>query len=365
MGTKHGSGQPFRRSSDGRWILRHRDREGRVRHITGPDRETVLARLAAYQASTSRPAPDDTLRDYLERWFQQIAPGRYRPRTLRNNLNQARMHVLPALGDRTIGSILPSDVQRVIDAMIARRYAVQTAVNVAHILSVVMRTAEADGIIARNPVRLVRLPRRERPVLASMSTEQMAALLDATREEPLWPAWALAFTTGVRAGELAGLRWSDWDRRARTLTIDGQWDRIGGKRDGELVRAAGKTANARRTLHLPDLATEALTVQLGQATSTVHVFAYENGDPVHPTWLSHRWADTLKAHGLPHVRLHSVRHSAAVTMLDASGGDIVAVSRVLGHSTIAITIDVYGREADQARRRGADYMNKALRRVKG
>lgn len=71
-----------------------------------------------------------------------------------------------------------------------------------------------------------------------------------------------------------------------------------------------------------------------------------------------------EAHRLPHVRLHSLRHSAAVTMLDASGGDIVAVSKVLGHSTIAVTVDTYSREADAARQRGASYMNKALRRVK-
>lgn len=358
--------QPFQRSSDGRWIGKVRDAEGRWRYVTGTDREVVAARMEALRRSLAAPTstPGDTLRDYLERWFVQVGPGRYRPKTLRNNLVQSRNHVLPVIGHLAIRDIRPSDVQRVVDGMIATGYAVQTTVNVAHILSVVLRTAEADELISRNPVRLVRLPKRERPVLPSMTAGQLGDLLEASRGEPFWPAWALAFATGIRSGELCGLRWSDWDRSAGTLTIDGQWAFIGGRRRGRMVRVPGKTANSRRVLHLPDLGSEALSVQLAQATSPVHVFAYPDGRPMNPTDLSHRWARTLEAHGLPHVRLHSLRHSAAVTMLDASGGDIVAVSKVLGHSTIAVTVDTYSREADAARQRGASYMNKALRRVK-
>ena len=363
MGTRHGDGQPFQRRSDGRWIARYRDREGRVRSVTGTDRQQVAERREALRASLEPLPTTGTLRDYLESWFATVAPGRYRSqRTLHSNRNQARIHLLPMLGDMALGDIRPSDVQRALDAMSAQRYAPQSVINVAHILSVVLRTAEGDGLIAKNPVRLVRLPRRERPVLPSMTTEQMADFLDQTRGDELWPAWALAFATGMRLGELCGLRWSDWDRGAQTLTIDGQWERR--YRRSKPVRVKGKTANARRTLHLPSLGTEALLAQLGQATSTVNVFAYPNGDPWNSTGLSHRWARTLERLGLPHVRFHSIRHSAAVTMLDASGGDIVAVSKVLGHGAISVTVDLYGQESENARKRARDYMDAAMKNVK-
>ena len=363
MARKHAQAQPFQRSSDGRWIGRVRGPDGRVHHVTGTDRDDVVARMEVKHRelmTSSSPPTDGPLREHLERWFAETAPVRYRPKTTRNNLAQARLHILPALGDRLLSSIVPSDVQRMADRMTAQGYAAQTTANVVHILSVVLETAAADSIITRNPCRHVRLPKRDVASLPSMSTEQMLAFIDATRGEPLWPAWALAFATGMRAGELCGLRWSDWDREHRTITVDGQWYRVREGRRIRYIRQPGKTRNARRVLHLPELGTEALEKQLGQATSAVVMFATPEGHPYNPTWLSHRWAATLKAHKLPHVRLHSVRHTAATTMLDASGGDVVAVSKTLGHSTLAITVDTYSRVADEARKRGAGYMDAAL-----
>lgn len=363
--TRHAPAQPFQRSSDGRWIGRVRGPDGRTRHVTGTDREDVVQRMETLYRdlmTLSSPPTDGPLREHLERWFVDATRGRRnRPRTLRNNLAQARLHILPELGGRNVSTILPSDVQRMADRMTSQGYAVQTTRNVVNILSVVLETAAADRIILVNPCRHVRLPKREAPVLPSMSTDEMLAFLEASRGEPLWPAWALAFATAMRAGELCGLRWSDWDRERRTVTIDGQYRRVREGNRIRFVRQPGKTANARRTLHLPDLATEALTAQLAQATSAIVVFATAQGHPLDPTWLSHRWADTLKAHELPHVRLHSIRHTSAVSMSDASGGDIVAVSKVLGHSTIAVTVDMYGREADAARQRGASYMDRVTK----
>ncbi len=362
MGAKHGQGRVFRRSSDGRWIGKVPDGTGGHRYVTATTEAEAKRRLTALRKAmgTSSSPGGGRLLDHVERWFRDVAPGRYRGRTAATNEAQARLHILPMLGRFRLTEIRPSDVQRMLDAMSARGYAAQTVINVAHILSVVMRDAEADGIIPRNPVRLVRLPKRERPNLPSLSTPEVQRFLDATRGEPMWPAWALAFATGIRVGELCGLRWADWDREARTLTIDGQWQRMAEPGRVRYVRRPGKTANSRRMLHLPALGTEALTVQLAQATSAVVMFATPQGHPRHPTHVSRTFRESLAAHGFPHVRLHSLRHAAAVAMLDQSGGDVVAVSKVLGHSTLSITVDTYGQEADEARKRGATYMDLAL-----
>lgn len=365
--TRRAQGQPFQRTSDGRWIGRVRGPDGRTHHVTGTDRDDVVARMLELRSAlmtSSSPPTDGPLREHLERWFAETGSARYRPTTFRTNLSQARIHILPVLGDRQLSSIVPSDVQRLVDGMTRKGYAAQTTKNVAHILSVVMRSAAADRLITDNPCRYVRLPRREAPVLPSMSTDEMLAFLEASRGTELWPAWALAFATGMRLGELCGLRWSDWDREAHTISVDGQWYRLRSGRTTRYVRQPGKTANSRRVLHLPSLGTEALTVQLAQATSAKVIFARPSGHPFNPQWLSNRWRATLKAMGLPHVRFHSIRHAAAVTMLDASGGDVVAVSKTLGHSTLAITVDTYSREADSARKRGAEYMDRATQKAR-
>ena len=106
-----------------------------------------------------------------------------------------------------------------------------------------------------------------------------------------------------------------------------------------------------------------MTVQLAQATSAKVIFATHEGHPMATDVLWKRWRDALAAHGFPHVRLHSMRHTSLTTMVNESNGDIVAVSKIAGHSTIAITIDLYGREADEARKRGAGYMDRVTRKA--
>lgn len=144
MGTKHGQGQPFQRSSDGRWIGRVRFPDGKVRHVTGRDRDDVMQRmtdLRLARTTSSSLHGGDALRDHVEKWFAEVAPVRYRPRTAGTNHRQARLHVLPLLGDIPIREVRPSDVQRMADRMTATGYAAQTVANVVHILSVVMRAA--------------------------------------------------------------------------------------------------------------------------------------------------------------------------------------------------------------------------------
>lgn len=122
------------------------------------------------------------------------------------------------------------------------------------------------------------------------------------------------------------------------------------------------SAKSRRVLHVPALGREALRVQRAQATSAIVVFARaDGGGPLNGSWLTRRFHDALTAHGLPSVRIHSLRHSAAVLMLDATGGDIRAVSAVLGHANIQTTVGIYGHEADEARRKAAAAVDGVLR----
>lgn len=365
--TRHGQGKPFRRSSDGRWVAKVPKPGGGHWWVTDTDEAACerklrdLRRALAKEASSSPTVRGDRLRDHVEAWFRDIAPTRYQGRTAATNLAQARLHILPMLGGHRLRDLRPSDVQRMLNAMTTKGYAAQTVRNVGNILSVVLRQAERDGLVERNVARLVDLPKRERSRLPSMSTADVRRFLDASKGEPLWPAWALAFATGMRAGEVCGLRWSDWDRVAGTLTVDGQYGApIRTGRKVVYPRRTGKTANAARTLHLPALGAEALRLQQAQALSAVVVFATPKGHPLSPTFVSRKFRESLEAHGFPHVRLHSLRHSSAVAMLDSSGGDVVAVSKTLGHGSLAVTIDTYAKEADAARKRGAAAMDRAL-----
>lgn len=151
----------------------------------------------------------------------------------------------------------------------------------------------------------------------------------------------------------------------RAVTVTGQWRRAGVV-DGERLwhREQPKTERSRRTIPLSPLGIEALMVAKAAARSPVHVFARADGGPVDRSAVTKAFHKALTRLGLPSVRFHSLRHSAASGMLDATGGDIRAVSATLGHASVAITIDVYGKEADEARARAAAAWGAVLRRAK-
>lgn len=192
-----------------------------------------------------------------------------------------------------------------------------------------------------------------------MSTESVRSFLGATRGHPHWPIWALAFTTGMRRGEVLSLRWSDVTEDS--VTVNGTY-RYGGVVNGKRVWKweEPKTTRSRRTIPLTALGRLALKTQKAQATSARIVFARANGEPMQPDHVTKVFGRALEAHGFPKVRLHSLRHSSAVAMLDRLGGDLRAVSANHGHSTIGTTVDVYGSAADDARRRAAAAMDEAM-----
>lgn len=371
---KYGHGTIFQRGDSGRWVGRLPDGRGGHRYVTGTDREDVRRRLEEARRERDRmtsatPSRGGVrLRDLVMQYQATVDPVRNRPKTVSNNAQHARDHILPAMGAIRVRQLEPRDVQRMVDGIIARGLKPRTAGNVVHTLSAILRWAMVNGDADRNVASLVTIPQDRAERLPSLTTEQVGAFLEATRKEPLWPVWALLATTGLRKGELLGLRWRDIGPGDATITVSGQYrtvverDEDGNRTALVFAREEPKTPRSRRALHVPALGREAIRVQRAQATSAVVVFARaDGGGPLNGSWLTRRFHDALTAHGLPSVRIHSLRHSAAVLMLDATGGDIRAVSAVLGHSSLSITNDLYGAEADEARKKGAAAVDRVLR----
>ena len=365
MARKYGTGALYQRKSDDRWIGRLPDGRGGYRYLTGTDEGDVRRRLDEARRERDRtisasPRGGERVRDLVTRYQAEVDPVRNRWRTLANNRQAARDYILPTLGHIRVRQLEPRDVQRMVNGMVGRGLSPRTAGNAVSTLSAILRHAIREGTLERNVATLAILPQTTGERLPSLTTDQLLAFLAATKGEPLWPAWALLASTAMRSGELLGLRWRDIGPDDATVTIAGQYrtivetDEQGRRTALVFERQEPKTPRSRRTLHLPDLAREAIRAQRAQATSAVVVFARKGGDgPLNGSWLSRRFHDALIAHGLPTVRLHSLRHSAIVAYLDATGGDIRAAQAIAGHGSVTTTLNTYGTEADEARKRAA------------
>lgn len=368
MARKHGHGSIYQRSSDGRIIGRLPDGRGGHRHVSRPDvpgaREEVRRELDAMRRERDRTARSsatvrggERLRDLVAVYLATVAPKRVRARTIEGYRQIARDHVVPILGSIRVAQLDAADAQLLVERMTAAGYAPTTVRNAVVFLSAVLRQAMRDGIVDRNVASLAVLPKRRQQTLPSLTTDQVAAFIEATRGERFWPVWTIAATTGMRISEVLGLRWEDVKGGAVTITGQNRRGAIVETEDGpmrEWHREQPKTEQSRRTVHLPPLGVEALSVARSAARSPVHVFARSDGGPVERSAVTKAYHKALTRCGLPSVRFHSLRHSAASGMLDATGGDIRAVSAVLGHRSINTTIQMYGKEADEARQRAAE-----------
>ena len=329
----------------------------------------VKERMSDFRRELDRDAgivPKGTVGEYLTAWLV-TARQDIRPATWHQRSQSIETHVIPALGPIQMSKLSPADVERMTAAMVAAGKSPTTASLARVILRRALADALRDGLVPRNAAALARPPRKERHELVYLDAGQLRQLLESCREHPLGPLVTLAATTGLRRGELLGLRWSDITgasltvRRSLAITWDGSYQ-----------MAEPKTKRSRRTINLPVRGVEALSEQkarqqvLKEAAGSAWqdqdglVFTDQIGLPLSGGAASHRFTTMLRDAALPRVPFHALRHSFATALLTA-GVPLKVVSETLGHSSIAVTGDVYAHVAPELRKDAADALDRALR----
>ncbi len=243
-----------------------------------------------------------------------------------------------------------------------------TAGHVRAILRRALADAQRAGLVGRNVAADATPPRIASRPIAYLQPDELRRLLSATAEDPLGPLYALAASTGLRRGELVGLRWTDVDLKAGTLRVARS---VGRDEAGGWTAAETKSVRSRRMLPLPSMARNAFDRQrkrqaaLKLAAGTAWqdrdalVFTDAVGRPLLPEYVSHAFAKARTVAGLPTATLHQLRHTAA-TLLLAEGVPLAVISDWLGHSGIAVTAAHYAAVVPQLRRDAADAMDRAL-----
>ncbi|MDH5327985.1 MAG: site-specific integrase [Gammaproteobacteria bacterium] len=230
-----------------------------------------------------------------------------------------------------------------------------------------MKRAVKLKLRSRNPVEDVESPRPVSKEVQALDEEQTVALLKVAEGTPLYMPILFAVTTGLRRGELVGLKWKDIDLETSGVTVSRSIQQTKGK--VEIKKP--KTESSKRTVTIPSIAMEALQthrieqnkqrLKLGKIYQNEDwVFAKPDGSLWKPDSLTQAFRKLISDSGLPKVRFHDLRHSHASQLLKKGVHPKVAQER-LGHSSIAITLDLYSHLLKGVQEEAASKVDEALR----
>jgi integrase len=328
--------------------------DGKRRYVSGRTKEGARKALREARANADTglvfDAGKQMLGDYLDRWLVDSVRDAVRQRTYERYESIVRVHIKPSIGWVKLKALTPAHARALyrqkLDAGLSPR-----TVNYIHVtLHKALSQATGDGLVPRNAAQ-VKAPRPAKPEIKPLSPDQARKLIEAAYEtgDRYAALYVLALHTGLRKGEMLGLRWDDLDldattpslrvRRTLSETRTGHKFELPKSGKGRSIKLFRKALEALKS-HRARQAQEKL--RLGSLWRDGGlVFPTMTGTPTSGTNLLGRYfKPLLKCAGLPAIRLHDLRHTCATVLLMA-GKHPAYVQELLGHASISITLDTY------------------------
>lgn len=373
----HGEGSIFQRK-DGYWVAQVTV-NGRTRQLYGKTRREVQEKKQAIEAEIAKGTYAEpskiTLGDWLARWLETYVKPSVRDTTYQNYETLIRVHIKPALGDKPIQKLMPGDLQAFYNAKLeggrgdGKEGGLSTRmVRYLHfLLGAALKQAVKEGLVARNVAEGTNPPKQGKKEIQYLTTEEIQRFLQVAQQSRYFVALLTELGTGLRRGELLGLKWPDVDLKRGIITVRRQ-----------LVRAKGgpvfhepKTDAGVRTVTIPEEVLRELKAHkkrqneekllLGKAYEDSDlVFCQANGRRLEPRNFTRHFDGLLKKAGIRHVSFHSLRHTHATELL-RMGVNLKTIQGRLGHSNFNVTANFYAHIADELQQEAAQKINGILK----
>ncbi len=284
-------------------------------------------------------------KDWLLEWHNLYLPN-IEDKTRESYLERINIRIIPAIGNIQLNALQATAIQKWINDM-SKTLSPKSIRNIFNILNASLKKAVELKMIASNPCIGVVLPKRQRFQGDTYTKKEIQQAIKLAEGTDMHLILQLAFSLGLRRGELLALTWHDIDFKKREITIDKSTYNLNGERKVK----APKTETGNRVLSIGDTLLHELKLaradylrrrfELGAGFDDSNlVICQENGKPYHPDSFSNKWKRFIKKHGIRKIRFHDIRHTNATTLL-AAGVDIKTVQTRLGHSDVSTTMNIY------------------------
>lgn len=327
-----------------------------------------------------------TVAQYLHYWLEEVIAKQRTPKTYRSYEQQIRLHIVPSLGEIEVRKLRPQHVRALIGEKLESGLSAQSVRCLHAVLRSALATALDDDAALFNVAERAKPPKAEAKEVEPLTPEQAIAFLAAVRGDRLEALYTVGTALGMRQSEQLGLTWDYVDLDTGILRVEWALQRItrktpNGSKTCEVHLVAPKR-HSRRTIHLPQIAIEALRTHRirqadekllcgskwqtpvvkreGKSVTANFVFTTTIGTPLEGCNLTKRFQRVLEACGIPPHRFHDLRHTAA-TLLTVQGVHPKTIMKILGWSQMSM-VDRYTHLVDEMRRDAAVKMDEILSR---
>ena len=378
MPKKRANGEgSIRKRKDGRWEGRytagHDPATGKqiFKNVLGKTQAEVKEKLKKALAEAGQidftKSGKYTVGTWMDEWFENVAKIKVRPSSHQTYRGYIDNHIKPNIGNIPLEKLTTMDLQKLYRTLLTKGrverieaenqpsgLSAKTVRNINQVISSALDLAVAQKIIPSNPTDACELPQVEHREMQTIPEEQLQAFLAEAKTTGVYEMYYIELATGLRRGELLGLKWQDIDWKNGIIKVRRQIARV----DGQIVEAPLKTKNSYRTVTISPQAIEVLKQQRAK-THDQYVFPSPHGGPISPDSVNNMLKRVLARAGIPKVRFHDLRHTFATIALQ-NGVDIKTVSGMLGHFSAGFTLDTYAHVTTSAQKEAAQTMGNVL-----
>jgi len=311
---------------------------------------------------------------WLLQWLDGYVASNLSPKTNESYRHELYHYVIPCLGGIRLNELRPHHIQDYIaEALSGGRR--RSAGGLSHrtvqyhyrIMSKALDDAIRMGLITVNPCKGVNPPRPARHDVPFLGPDELLRLLEALRQSRHYLYYHMMLLSGLRRSELLALKWRELDIDLACIYVAHSLHRLD---DGNIIIKDPKTSSSRRPVDLPPslvlllrqhrIDEEVQQIMFGQnLDENGFVFSHADGSPLNPSTVTHASSKVAARAGLPHLRLHDLRHIHA-TMLLKAGIHPRVVQERLGHSSIATTLDIYSHTVPGMQKAAAERLDTLL-----
>ena len=327
MAKKRANGEGnIRKRKDGRWEGRYTAGHDPVtgkqifKNVLGKTQAEVKEKLAralveAGQVDFTK-SGQYTVGTWMDTWFENVAKIKVRPSSHQTYKGYIDNHIKPNIGNIPLEKLTTMDLQKFYRKLLTKGrverveskeqpkgLSAKTVRNINQVISSAMDLAVAQKIILNNPTDACELPKVEHKEMQTVPAEQLSAFLEEAKRSGVYEMYYIELATGLRRGELLGLKWTDIDWKNGIIKVRRQVARV----NGEIVEAPLKTKNSYRAVSISPQAIEVLREQK-RKTNDTYVFPSPNGGPISPDSVNNMLKRVLERADIPKVRFHDLRH---------------------------------------------------------